>query len=59
LVPLKGQDAFADNHRELSLLKPSADIATVDPDLRIIGFLRSHIKATVLEAEPSFEYLVA
>jgi hypothetical protein len=45
--------------RELSLLKPSADIATVDPYLRIIGFLRSHIKATALEAEPGFEYLVA
>jgi hypothetical protein len=38
---------------------PSADIATVDIDLRIVGFVRSHIKATASEVGPSFEYLVA
>jgi hypothetical protein len=55
LVTLKGQDALAGNHRELSLLRPSADVATVDPDLRIVGFNRSHIKATALKVGPSFE----
>jgi hypothetical protein len=38
LVAHRGQDALAVNHRELSLLMPSADLATVTPDLRIIGF---------------------
>jgi hypothetical protein len=59
LVALRGQDALAVNHRELSLLMPSADLATVTPDLRIIGFVRYHIKASTLKAGPSFEYLVA
>src|ERR1700741_3305834 len=38
LVPLKGQEALAGNHLELSLIVLPADIATVNPDgKRIIG----------------------
>jgi hypothetical protein len=59
LIPLKGQDSLAGNSRDLSLFRPSADIATVDLDLRIVGLVRSHIKATASEVGPSFHYLVA
>jgi hypothetical protein len=58
LIPFKGQETFAGNHLELSLLSLPADIATVNPDRqRTIG--RGKIFPASLAALDETELFVA